>query len=378
MKIVIDARFLGPEGTGVGTYVENLVENLSQIDSKNEYIILLKKSNFHLFNPKGDNFKKIEVNAHWYSVKEQVLIPLAIFREKPDLVHFPHFNVPLAWRGKFVVTVHDLTISEYGRTISTSKFYPAYLAKRFFYNLTLRKALFSSQKILVPSNLVKKDLIKNFKLLKNKVAVTYEAADEFFIKYGKKTISEGEERKVMATYGVKKPFILTVGIPFPQKNIVKVLEALTTLPKELSLVHVSARNKFSENLMETSSRFKVDKRFVQTGRVTNEDLSILYKGAEALVFPSLSEGFGLPGLEAMASGCPVIVSDIEVFKEVYGDAALYFNPKNNLDLANKIESIIQNDELKDEQIKKGLKQVKKYSWEKLAKETLKIYSSLDY
>ena len=115
MKIAIDARFLGTEGGGVGKYVDKLLENLAEIDRENEYIVLLRKANFHLFNPTNDNCKKILVDAHWYSVKEQVLIPWILYKEKTDLTHFPHFNVPLAWKGKFVVTIHDLIFDDYGK-----------------------------------------------------------------------------------------------------------------------------------------------------------------------------------------------------------------------------------------------------------------------
>ena len=375
MKILIDARFYGPEGTGVGTYVENLVENLSRIDSKNEYVILLKKSNFHLFNPKRDNFRKIEVDTHWYSLKEQILIPKILFKEKPDLVHFPHFNVPLFWSGKFVVTIHDLTISKFGKEIENKKS-PLLTLKKSAYNLILNKALKSSKKIITPSNFVKSDLIKNYDLPEGKVIVTHEAADETFTI--KNDMSDGTKRKVLDKLKIKKPYVLTVGNSYKYKNVDLVLNALQKLKNNLSLVHVSKKDGFGKNLVEISKKLGVEDRFILTGSVEVNDLAVLYKGAKALVLPSLSEGFGLPGLEAMASGCPVIASDIEVFREVYEEAALYFNPKNNLELANKIELISQNDKLKDEQVKKGLKQVKKYSWRNTAEQTLKVYNSLDY
>src|SRR3989344_4463888 len=109
MKIAIDARFYGPEGTGIGRYLENLLRELEKIDSINQYTVLLRKNNFDLFNPKGANFKKILTDARWYSVKEQILVPAVLSKIKPDLVHFPHVNIPLLWGGKFVVTIHDLT-----------------------------------------------------------------------------------------------------------------------------------------------------------------------------------------------------------------------------------------------------------------------------
>ena len=240
MKITIDARFLGSEGLGIGTYVENLLVNLSEIDSKNEYLIILLKENFHLFNPGKENFKKVLVNAHWYSPKEQILVPSVILKERPELVHFPHFNVPLVWSGKFVVTIHDLTISHYEKDFSRNKLFPVYLIKRFLYNMTLRKAIRSSEKIITPSNFVKSDLIKNYDLPEGKVIVTYEAADETFTI--KNDMSEGTKRKVLDKLKIKKPYVLTVGNSYKYKNVDLVLNALQKLKNNLSLVHVSKKN----------------------------------------------------------------------------------------------------------------------------------------
>jgi len=372
MKIAIDARFLGPEGAGIGKYIDNLLANLAEIDQKNEYVVLLQKSNFHLFNPTNDNFKKILIDTHWYSVKEQFLLPFVISKEKPDLVHFPHFNVPLLFRGKFVATIHDLTLSKYGKEISQSKLYPL---KRLLYSQTLKKAVYGSRKIITPSNFVRRQLMKDFKAPKEKIVVIYEAADKVFIEQGKRDLSIGEKRKVLATYGVKEPFILTVGNSYPYKNVGKVLECLTLLPQNINLVHVSKKDYFSNLLSEKSKKLGLENRFVVTGSVDSEELAILYKSAKAFVFPSLSEGFGLPGLEAVASGCPVVCSNIEVFEEVYGEAALYFNPKDPRDIEEKISLVTTNSELRTQNTRKGLEQVKKYSWKKLAQETLDVYNA---
>src|SRR4030042_4304885 len=133
MKIAIDARYYGPEGTGIGKYVEKLLENLEQLDTKNEYFVILRRDNFHLFNPKNSNFKKILADARWYSVKEQVLLPAVLTRIKPDLVHFPHFNIPLVFPGKFVVTIHDVIKSEYKGPSSTTQALPIYYLKHLGY-----------------------------------------------------------------------------------------------------------------------------------------------------------------------------------------------------------------------------------------------------
>ncbi len=376
MKIVLDARILGSEGAGVGKYVDKLLTNLADLDRENDYVVILRAANYHFFNPGSGNFRKVLLDAHWYSFKEQLLLPPLLIKEKPDLVHFPHFNVPLFWRGKFVVTIHDLTLTKYGREISKSRLYPAYLAKKAAYEATLRRAVASSKKIITPSNFVKKELAKVLKVPKEKIVVTHEATSDIFLEYREREISEGEKRKVLATYGIRQPFILTVGNSYPYKNFEGVLTALEILPKNLSVVHVSKKDYFGVRLLDKAKDLGLENRFTLTGLILDENLITLYKLAEAFVFPSLSEGFGLPGLEAMAVGTPVVCSDIEVFKEVYGDAAAYFDPKNAKDLASKIEFIMKNAEFRINLTKKGLEQVKKYSWKKMAEETLKVYESV--
>ena len=376
MRIALDARFYGPEGTGIGKYVEKLLENLEQIDHQNEYYIILRKDNFLLYNPKNSNFKKVLADARWYSVKEQVLLPAVLAKIRPDLVHFPHFNIPLVYPGRFVVTIHDVIKSEYKDASSTTRALPIYYLKHLGYEVTIRQAVQRSKKIIVPSDFIKKKISKTFKLPSDKIIVTHEAADEIFSESGKQQVPEGREKQVLANYGIKTPFILYVGNAFPYKNLDNLLYALKLVDKKVSLVYAAARNVFVDRLVSKAKEIGVDNRLVVTGFVPNDDLAILYKLASCFVFPSLSEGFGLPGIEAMATGCPVVCSDIPVFKEVYGDAAVYFDPKKPKEIAGKIELIIKNEKLKIELQNKGFEQVKKYSWKKMAEQTLQVYKSI--
>jgi len=387
MKIALDARFFGPEGTGIGKYVEKLLENLEQIDLENEYYVILRKNNFHLYNPKKPNFKKILADAHWYSLKEQIILPAVLTRLKPDLVHFPHFNIPLLYPGKFVVTIHDVIKSEFKSTSSTTRSLPIYYLKHLGYEVTIRQAVRRAVRILTPSNVSKKKLVKAFGVPSEKIVVTPEAADDLFFQAGKARVAEGKVRQVLASYGIKKPFILYVGNAFPYKNLDNLLSALKLVDKKISLVYAASRNVFVDRLVIKAKEIGIDDRLVVAGFVPNEDLAILYKLAEMFVFPSLSEGFGLPGIEAMAAGCPVVCSDIPVFKEVYGDAAVYFDPKKPREIAKAIELIINNSparqalpgeaggELRIQLERKGFEQVKKYSWQKLAAQTLHVYKS---
>jgi len=209
-----------------------------------------------------------------------------------------------------------------------------------------------------------------------KIVVTPEAADEIFGEATKQEISEGREKQILATHGIQKPFILYVGNAFPYKNLDSLLSALAQLDKNIYLVYVGSRNVFVERLIEKAKEKGVDNRLIITGFVPNEDLAVLYQLAEMFVFPSLSEGFGLPGIEAMSAGCPLVCSNIPVFKEIYGEAAVYFDPKKPKDIADKIQFVIHNSEFRIQSIKKGFEQVKKYSWKNLAEQTLEVYKSM--
>ncbi|HSX57792.1 MAG TPA: glycosyltransferase family 1 protein, partial [Candidatus Saccharimonadales bacterium] len=339
MRIGIDARFLGPEGTGIGRYVENLIKNLEIVDEENQYFIFLRSSNYHLYQPKAPNFEKVKADAKWYSLKEQLILPAVLNREKLDLVHFPHFNIPLLYRGKFVVTIHDLTKSLFGDRASSTRSLPIFLAKQNAYKITINQAMARSKKILVPSEFVKKELVKSFDLTNEKIRVTYEGAEEFYDP--KFVVSEGKTRELFNKYSLSEPYIIFVGNTFPYKNVDVILEALTKLPTELKFVCVSPRNRFLEKLIASAGHLGIKNRLTTPGYLSDSDLKVLFKKAVAFVFPSLSEGFGLPGLEAMGVGCPVISSDKTSLPEVYGEAALYFKPDSSKELVGKIEQIMK-------------------------------------
>ncbi len=374
MKIAIDARFLGPEGTGIGKYTEKLLENLQILDSENEYKVLLRRNNFDLFKPKSKNFEKVLVSARWYGVKEQLLMPFILLKINPELVHFPHFNIPLLYPGKFVVTIHDIINSEYKGSSSTTRSLPIYYLKRVGYELSIRQAVNRSKKIFVPSEFIKTKLIETFDSSDSKIKVTYESADDVFLKSS--SALEEKRKRILKSFGLEKPFLLYVGAAYKHKNLENLFQSLNLITKKISLVIVSKKDIFTDRLLKKAKKAGVEDRLVVTGFVPNEDLAVLYKQAECLVFPSLSEGFGLPGIEAFASGCPVVCSDIPVLREIYADAAYYFDPKDPKNIASKLELIIKNSKLKIELREKGLEQVKKYSWRKMAQETLSVYRAV--
>lgn len=371
MKIVIDARMYGLENAGIGRYLVNLINQIEKIDQENKYIILLRKKYFSELKFKNKNFQKVLADYPHYSFQEQIFLPIQLIKLKPNLVHFPHFNVPFFYFGKYVVTIHDLIKHESRGVATTTRFPMVYWLKFIVYRLvtwiTIKKAI----KIITPSYFWKKELVKRYALKEKRIIVTYEGVDEHFLKQ----VSNFNLQEILSKYKIKKPFVIYTGSLYPHKNVERLVKAVTLINQDLKLVIVCARNVFYERFLQRVKELNAENFVNLVGFVPDEDLAIIYKQAEVLVFPSFWEGFGLPGLEAMGVGLPVIAANASCLPEVYGQAALYFNPLDEKELAEKIQLLRDNKKLREDLIKKGFEQVKKYSWQKMAKETLKVYRS---
>jgi len=377
MRIGIDARFLGPEGTGLGRYVQELILHLEDLDKKNEYVIFLRRQNFDFYKAKNKNFKKVLADTRWYSLKEQVILPFIFSSQKLDFLHVPHFNVPIFYPGKMVVTIHDLIKSEFASLSATTRVAPVYFFKHFGYEAILRIALWRAQKIFVPSHQIARKLKEKMKIAGEKITVTYEAS----------SLSDKQQvtsdKNILEKYKIEKPYLLYVGNAYPYKNLDNLFKALNILIQNsssmihnLKLVNPCSRSVFYERLAQKAKDMELSDKVIFPGFVPDEKLAALYRQAEAYVFPSFSEGFGIPGLDAMALGTPVICSNISTLKEIYGEAALYFDPYSKEDIAEKIGKVLTNEKLRQDLIKKGKKQAQKYSWQKMAKQTLEIYQSI--
>ena len=377
LKIVIDARMYGLEHAGIGRYILNLIKQIEKVDKKNEYFILLRKKYYRNLQFKNKRFKKVMADIPHYSFKEQVFLPGILKKIKPNLVHFPHFNVPIFWQGKYVVTIHDLIKHQSRGMKTTTKLVPFYWLKYLVYQVNIFSAVKRARKIITPSKWWKKELIKRYCLKPGKITVTYEGAGEFL---EKKPSLSGQA--VLKRYGISKPFVIYTGSLYPHKNVLRLVKAvirfneLNQKNSKLSLVIACARNVFLERFKKELEKKRGLDLVVLAGFVPDGELIALYQEAEAFVTPSLLEGFGLPGLEAMAIGLPVISSNASCLPEIYGQAAVYFNPLDINDIAKKIGEVVGNEKKSQLLIKKGFEQVKKYSWQKMAKETLRVYNIL--
>jgi len=373
MKIVIDARLYGLENAGIGRYLINLINQIEKIDKRNDYYLLLRKKYFKELKLKNKKWQKVLADYPHYSFQEQIFLPLQLIKLKPDLVHFSHFNVPLFWWGKYVVTIHDLIKHESRGMATTTRFSLFYWLKYIVYLFVVWLTVKKATKVITPSNFWKGELIKRYHLPAEKIIVTYEGVDEHLLKNQTKVKPE----EILKKYKIKKPFVIYTGSLYPHKNVERLAEAVGKLDQNLKLVIICARNVFYGRFLNKIKKMGVSKLINLVGFVPDEELATIYKEAEAFVFPSLWEGFGLPGLEAMALGLPVLAARASCLPEVYGEAALYFNPYQTDDLTKKIKKIKEDKKLREELIRKGYEQVKKYSWGKTAKETLLVYNSFN-
>ena len=386
-KIGIDARMYGNEQTGIGNYIKHLIKYLAKFDQENEYRIFLLEPEFSRFVLPGKNFKKIKVAAHWYSWTEQIILPFQFRKEKLDLIHFPHFNAPIFYSGKRIMTIHDLT----------PKFFPGHKMNSFFrragFWLVFYFGIKRAEKIIVPSQATKNDIIKYFKTKSKKIEVIYEGVD--FSVIARRNDEAISEKNGIATlhsttfHSVRSDdffqdrnskYILYVGVWRDHKNLVGLIKAFEILLKkykvDCKLILGGRENPYYPEIKKTLLDLNLQKNIICPGFISEKDLPFFYQNAELVVIPSFYEGFGLVGLEAMSFGKPVVCSDIPALKEVFGSAALFFNPHNPSDMANFFLKVLKDEKIKQDLTSKGFEQIKKYSWKKMVQRTLEIYKKI--
>ncbi|MFA5359166.1 MAG: glycosyltransferase family 1 protein [Patescibacteria group bacterium] len=372
MKILIDARMYGPRGSkGLGRYIKEIIDGLVRQDSQNEYVILLQRENWDDFAEKP-GFHKVLAPWRWYTLAEQIYLPRLIKKEKPDLVHFPHFNVPLFYFfSPFVVTIHDLLLRQYPSRRASTLGPIKYWLKNIGYRLIVWAAVWRAKKIITISDFTKTEILKYYPLVdRNKIEVVYEGVS----KLEKEMIEKKDDNDVLLRYNITDPFILYVGSAYPHKNLDKLILAFARPEKNWTgkLVLVGKKDYFYQRLEEGVQELNT-KSVLFLGYIPDSDLAVLYRQARVYVFPSLYEGFGLPPLEAMSWGLPVVASDIPSLREVIGDAYEKFNPKSVSDILQKIKNVLT-DNVKQEKLRYlGLEQIKKYNWDATVKKHIDIY-----
>ena len=366
MKIGIISEAINDKNvTGIGTYTYNLLKIL-QVKSKHNRYFSINHLNIKMFDHDTliveNPFKQILQTYMWY--------PYLIIRLRKtdlDLIHNPS-QIPTFFKPaqKYIITVCDLTPLKFPKEHK--------IGKELIYKLLYPRTLKYSDRIIAISCSTKQDLINHFKIPDNKIKVIHLAADEKFQPPEKKSIL-----KFKTEYNLNYPFILYVGTLEPRKNIPTLIKAFYNLKKynlPHKLVIAGKKGWKYKSIFETIEKLDLQDDVIFTGYVPSEDLPALYSAADLFVYPSLYEGFGLPPLEAMSCGCPVITSNSSSLPEVIGDAGIMIDPYDIDLLASSMYEVLTNDELKADMIKKGLERAKMFSWEKCARETLEVYEEV--
>ena len=360
MKIVIDAR---ESGTSTGRYIDKLIEYLHKIEPKYEIIVLTKTPRIEFIKTIAPGFEAIESNYKEFTFAEQVGFLRQLNKLEPDLVHFSVTQQPVLYKGKVVTTIHDLSTARFN---NPAKNWLMFKFKQQVYKWVIKRVANKSEALITPSDWVKYDVAQFTRVPPEKINVTHEAADT--IHDDQQPVADLEKQK----------FIMYVGRPQPHKNLKRLVQAFS----EVQLTHPKLKLAL---VGKTDSNYLLLKKYVHqqgisgivfTDFVTEGQLRWLYKNAQAYVFPSLSEGFGLPGLEALAHGLPLVSSRATCLPEIYKDAAVYFNPINSSDMAEKIKMVLEDKELTAKLRQKGAKVASLYSWERTAEQTLALYEQI--
>lgn len=372
MHIAIDGR-MGHTRVGMGVYVRGIVSNLGKIDKENEYFIILNKGKDDNFVPLQDNFHKIFTDITYSDylrrdLWEQVYLPYLLNKNRIDIYHGTNYSLPLFANVKKVLTIFDMI------SFLSPRWYKP--LSRYRVQKLIHLSSRTADKIITGSENSKKDIIRILGIPEEKIKVIYIGIEEEY----KIINDESKLNFVKAKYGISKKFILHVGSMNPRKNISRLIEAYSMLPFELldeyQLVLAGGKGWRSYEIFDKISKMGLNDQVVVTGFVEDDDLPLLMNAADLLVFPSLYEGFGIPPLEAMACGTPVVASNTSSIPEVVGNAALLFDPYNVEEMSSSIYKVLTDEKLKNDLIQKGLEHVKLFSWDKAVKETLKVYNEV--
>jgi glycosyltransferase involved in cell wall biosynthesis len=359
MHIAIDARFIN---SSTGRYCERLLHYLQTTDTFNRYSVLVLKKDRDYWKPFSKNFEVVVADYRNYTFAEQFGFKRFLTALNPDLVHFGMPQQPIWYKGLAITTFHDLTLTKPHDSGKNKLFF---FIKQTVGKYVFKKAAQKSAHIIAISEYTKKDLQAFTAVPEEKISIVYEA--------GETTIGSA------TPYAVPfKRYILYVGQQSNYKNLKRLGDAHQKIREtypELGLVLVGKK----DTAAQKNEAYFNEKGYTGihfTGFVEDAQLNWLYQQAEAYIFPSLMEGFGLPGLEAMAHGVPVISSDATCLPEVYANAAHYFNPNDTVSMVHSIAEVLSNPTLKEQLITNGYQRIKNFSWKRMAIETHSIYEKV--
>ena len=364
MRIGIDARKL--HDFGIGTYIRNLLRHLARLDHHTEFVVLARPADCQALGALGENFRAVPETAANYSVSEQLRIPLALWRERVTLFHAPHYVLPPLVRCPSVVTIHDCI----------HLMFPQYLPSRLALTYARGSITLASRRatrVLTVSESSKRDILRFVDIPAEKIDVIYNAYDE---RFGVEPREEDVIR-VRERYQLHDEFVLYAGNVKPHKNLERLIQAFDLVRKRglpnLKLVLIGDDISKYAALRRAVHSHQLHKYVRFLGYLPEETLAVMYRLAAVFVFPSLYEGFGLPPLEAMASGTPVVTSNVSSLPEVAGDAAILVDPYNPQAIADGIERVLCDESLRRELRMKGLARARQFSWEDSVRRVREIY-----
>ncbi len=365
-NIGIDARKL--TDFGIGTYIQNLVRELAEIDQENNYVLFVGHRHRDALADLPPNFRTVVERSPVYSLRELLALSWRLFRLKLDLYHSTHYVLPAIVPCRAVVTIHDIIHLLY------PEFLPSALA--FFYaQRMIRRSLSRGDRIIADSQNTKTDLMDYFDVDGRKIRVVHPGVADTF----RQRLPEAELQARLEAYGVTQPYLLFVGNPKPHKNLGNVVKAyakaLGMSEFNADLVCVGDRGGAEFKLRQRAAQLGIGERLRLLGHVPDEVLPAIYQGASLFVYPTLYEGFGLPVVEAMASGVPVLTSSTSALREVAKGYGHLVNPLDVDEIARAIARCMTDTEHRESLVEKGLRRAEEFRWSRTAKSTLKVYAS---
>lgn len=369
LHIVMDARRI--RDFGIGTYIRALTQALGRIDNTNRYTLVVGPGDDHALPELPKNFEQKIYARPDSSSLDHTAFPMFLRSLSPDLVHIPLNRVPLLMIRPYVVTVHDMSSLLFDTGLSK--------ARMQFRRYRFRRGLVRAARVIAVSEATKRDVQEHLAVPPDRIRRVYNAPDPMFTC----ATDGGEERqRIMERYQIQYPFILYAGNIRRQKNVPRLVEAFAVvreqlashpLYRELRLVIIGDNISRHPQVRQAVMRSRIENLVRFLGFVPIDTLRCFYQMAEAFIFPSRYEGFGLPPLEAMACGTPVVTSNVSSLPEVVGDAAVQVNPENVFDIARGIHDVLLDQHLREELRQMGPERARLFSWERTAREVLEIY-----
>ncbi|MCG2768156.1 MAG: glycosyltransferase family 4 protein [Anaerolineae bacterium] len=367
MRIGIDARLVHYQQAGITQYTLRLLQGLAQIEGEDEFVVL---QNYRVREPYVEHKRFLRSPCYTPSHHrlESCLLALELLPLGLDVFHSPDFIPPRKFRYKSVITVHDLNFLVYPHFLTSE-------AARYYGQID--QAVRRADRIIAVSESTRRDIVRLMGTPESKISVIYEGANPIFrCLENKEELRESLRRK----YGIQEDFILFVSTIEPRKNIPTLVRAFRQLLDDyhldVSLVLAGREGWRFDEVFNTIEELKLEDRVFCLGRVPTADLVWLYNTAKVFAFPSFYEGFGLPPLEAMACGTPVVASNVSSLPEVVGDAGLLVDPQEVDELTVALWRLMSDEELREDLIEKGLRRASTFSYEKMARETLAVYHRL--